>query len=81
MPAYRLDVFGPRIDQRDVVPGASEMAAEISADCAGTDDCDTFLHVVSPISLVPHPLRCFTLRLQRVALRVEDMRRRKVDAK
>ena len=36
-----IDVLGPRVDERDVVAGAGEVPADITANRACADECDT----------------------------------------
>ena len=55
----RLDVFGPGIDQRDIVAGARKMTAEISADRARTDDRNALSHQASPGTRVAQGCRAF----------------------
>ena len=42
--AYRLDVFRPHVDQGHVFPVMREIAADVSAERSGADDCDAFAH-------------------------------------
>ena len=42
--ANRLDVLGPHVDQRHVLAVMREIAADVTAERAGADDCDAFTH-------------------------------------
>ena len=42
--AHGLDMFGPGIDQRDVMPGTGQMTAGDTTNGAGPDHDNTFTH-------------------------------------
>ena len=44
--AHVLDMLGPGIDEGDVFAGLHHMGAGISADRAGSDDCNPAAHAV-----------------------------------
>src|SRR5207245_7013686 len=61
---HRLDVLGPLIDERHVVPGLGQHAADDASDRSGPDDADSHSHGSPPYyapSAGPQPrdrLRC-----------------------
>ena len=61
VPADRLDMLRPRVDQRHVEPVMREVAAGIAADRAGPDDDDALVLPSAPSEL--------SLRAQRSNLR------------
>src|SRR5262249_58440332 len=44
--ADRLDLLGPRIDERDVVAGARQERSDVAADGSGSDEQDLLGHAV-----------------------------------
>jgi len=49
--AYRLDLLGPGVHERDLVPGPGEEAAEIAADRACADEEESWAHGTHDIRL------------------------------